>query len=274
MTDEWGFFERRSDSKEPMRLLVNCAWKKEAPPPGLDQLLSITINLYSIRSGQKSKAGMIAELEKIEHELEEAVLAGGSSVYIGRINTPTRLEYYYYIAEQTSLEPLRLMIRDQKGYRLQYYAKPDSEWEFYRYMLPSALEELFIHNAQMVYALLHRGDDIRRPRNVYHWLLFKESGKRTMIRMKLETMGYRIEEGKSGEPEPEFPYPLVISRYEDVRLETVNGRVDELYRILGSEGGGKYDGWGSVMRQTSSYRFKAWCKKWLGSLSASCRPKS
>ncbi|MGU3472384.1 DUF695 domain-containing protein [Paenibacillus sp. D51F] len=273
MADDWGFFERHSEDKELMRILVNCAWRQDAHPPGLNQLLSITINLYSIRSRHKNKESMISELERMEHELEEAVQAGGNSVYIGRINTPRRLEYYYYMESGASLEPLQKILSSRSGSRLMHYVKPDSEWEFYRYLLPDTLEELFIHNAQMVYALLNRGDDIRRPRNVYHWLLFRDHDGRKLMRMKLETMGYRIEEGKSGEPEPEYPYPLVISRFEDVRLETVNGRVDELYRMIGA-GGGKYDGWGSVMKLTASYRIKAWWKKWLGSFSAACRPKS
>ncbi|QJC53228.1 DUF695 domain-containing protein [Paenibacillus albicereus] len=273
MPDDWGFFERMTESKEQMRILVNCAWKKETPPSELTRLLSITINLYSVRSRQKKKAAMIAELEKLEQRLEEAVLAGGEAFYAGRINTPKRLEYYYYIASDAVLEPLENMIREHQGYRLQYYAKPDPQWEFYRFMMPDTLEELFIHNAQMVYALLNRGDDIRQPRNVYHWLLFRDSDDRMMMRMKLEGMGYRIEEGKSGEPEPDYPYPLVISRYEDVRLETVNGRVDELYRVLGG-GGGKYDGWGSVMKQPPLYRLRQWAKKRLGIQRLSGRTKS
>ncbi|OXM13040.1 DUF695 domain-containing protein [Paenibacillus herberti] len=272
MPDDWGFFERVSESKEQMRILVNCAWKKDAPPSGLGQLLSITINLYSVRSQQKSKVGMIAELEKLEQRLEDAVSAEGEANYIGRINTPKRLEYYYYISDNALLNSLKAMLGQHQEYRLHYYAKPDPDWSFYRYMLPDALEELLIHNAQMVYALLNRGDDIRQPRNVYHWLLFRDSDERKMMRMKLEGMGYRIEEGKSGEPEPEYPYPLVISRFEDVRLETVNGRVDELYRMLGGNGG-KYDGWGSVMKQPAIYRLRLWLKKRLCTLSLSGRHK-
>ncbi|MCM3748165.1 DUF695 domain-containing protein [Paenibacillus pasadenensis] len=273
MPDDWGFFERVSESKEHMRILVNCAWKKEAPPQELGRLLSITINLYSVRSQQKNKTRMIAELESLEQQLETAVSASGQSIYVGRINTPKKLEYYYYMSENASFEPLESALAEHREYRLHYYSKADPDWTFYRYMLPNTLEELFIHNAQMVFALLNRGDDIRQPRNVYHWLLFREPDDRTIMRMKLEGMGYRIEEGKSGEPEPEFPYPLVISRYEDVRLETVNGRVDELYRMLGGNGG-KYDGWGSVMKQSAIYRLKLWIKKRLCPPGLSGRSKS
>lgn len=270
MTDDWGFFERRSDN-EQMRILVNSAWKKEKAPEH-DDLLSVTINLYPVKDYKSSRQAVIRQLEQIENELEETVVAGKDAVYVGRINTARRLEYYFYISPEHTLKGLEAVIRKHGTYRIQHYRKPDPDWSFYRYLLPTALEELFIHNAQMVYALLHRGDDIKQPRNVYHWLLFKGSEERKRMRGRLEGMGYRIEDGKSGEPEPGFPYPLVISRFEDVRLETVNGRVDELYQLLNGSGG-KYDGWGSVMKQKFQYRFRNGLKRWLAVLASPFKAK-
>ncbi|AJY75806.1 DUF695 domain-containing protein [Paenibacillus beijingensis] len=270
MTDDWGFFERRTDT-EHMRILVNSAWKQEGAPKFGD-LLSVTINLYPIKDYKSSKQTVIRQLEQIENELEQIITAGAKAVYVGRINTPRRLEYYYYISSDHTLEGLDALLNKHRLYRMQQYRKEDSDWSFYRYLLPSALEELFIHNAQMVYALLHRGDDIKQPRNVYHWLLFKGSEERKRMRGRLEGMGYRIEDGKSGEPEPGFPYPLVISRFEDVRLETVNGRVDELYQLLNGNGG-KYDGWGSVMKMKFQYRFKSSLKRWFDTIAATFKTK-
>ena len=122
-------------------------------------------------------------------------------------------------------------------------------------MLPDALEELFVHNAQMIYALIHKGDDIKQPRHVYHWLLFREDNHRREMEAMLEKLGYRIEKEKEGSPENGYPYPLVISRFEDVRLDTVNERVRELYRLMLGKGG-RYDGWGSVMKLSSGNRLK------------------
>ena len=269
MSDNWGFFERKT-TNEHMRILVNSSWENEKPQ-ALDQLLSVTINLYPIKEHKLTRSEVIKLLEQIEKKLEHIITKNQDAVYIGRINTPRRLEYYYYISSEHSLEGLAQLTAKQDYFRMQHYRKTDAEWEFYHFLLPNALEELFIHNAQMVYALLHRGDDIKQPRNVYHWLLFKHVEERLEMRGRLEEMGYRIEDGKSGEPQKDFPYPLVISRFEDVRLETVNGRVDELYQML--NGSGKYDGWGAVIKQKFQYRLKNNWKRLFKIVTSSFKPK-
>jgi hypothetical protein len=267
MTEDWGFFERRTDT-ELMRILINCEWRTDAPLDRLPELLSVTVNLYSVGKSRAARQDAVARLTRLEAELEQALT---DAVYIGRINTPSRLEYYYYGREGTGgLPQLREVLGRYPDLRIQAYSKLDSDWSFYRYLLPNDLEELLIHNAQMVYALVHKGDKIEKPRNVYHWLLFKDSGNRDHIGQKLKRLGYRIEEMKPdetklGETKPGFPYPLVISRYEDVKLETINGRVQELYSLLRGSGG-IYDGWGSVMKHTALQRLRIGGKRLFDAL--------
>jgi len=161
-------------------------------------------------------------------------------------------------------------MKDHWAYRAQYFSKPDPDWSLYRYLLPDQLEELFMHNAQMIYALIHKGDDIKRPRHVYHWLLFRQDEDRRQAEPALRGLGYRIEREKESSPDDGFPYPLVISKYDDVRLDTVNERVRELYRVI-SGLGGRYDGWGSVLKLTGIRRFRQQFRKMIDSLDSYIR---
>ncbi|QYR20484.1 DUF695 domain-containing protein [Paenibacillus sp. sptzw28] len=256
MADNWGFYERRSVS-EQMRVLVNIGYKNTAPLTEYGDLLSITVNLYPVREHNRSKSEFIRQLEQFEGKLENWLNSAAEAIYIGRINSATRVEFYYYAKSgRISDTMIRQWMDEHWQYRVQHYIKPDPEWTFYLYMLPDQLEELFVHNAQMIYALIHKGDDIKQPRNVYHWLLFREDENRREMESMLEELGYRIEKEKEGDPDSVYPFPLVISRFDNVCLDTVNERVRELHRLM-SGNGGRYDGWGSVMKLTSTNRLRS-----------------
>ncbi|MBD3917508.1 DUF695 domain-containing protein [Paenibacillus sp. PR3] len=260
--EDWGFFERRANG-EHLRLLVNSGYKDAYPIHKYDELMSITVNVYRLSHSGKRKMDAIAELERWTARLEGVMRNTGNYYYVGRLHTESKLEFYYYVNESFDESSIRAHINSQQDVRAQMYRKPDPEWEFYAFMLPDDREQLLIHNAQMVYALAHHGDQINRQRTVYHWLLFRRNDDRIGIKGTLENMGYRIEEGKKGDPEPDYPYPLVISRTDDVRLDTLNRRVDELYRLLkGTEG--KYDGWGSAMQLSLSARIRAAVRRFWG----------
>ncbi|GBF73268.1 hypothetical protein PA598K_01553 [Paenibacillus sp. 598K] len=265
MADNWGFFERRTE-QEQMRILVNMGWRQQKRPEGHSELLSATINLMQLMKEQKDRRNAVQALERLESRLEEALGAALQTVYIGRINTAKRLEFYYYAPPDEEMEAkqreLRLLFRDD---RIVFYSKPDPDWTFYRFLMPSELEEMYIHNAQMVYALIHKGDHIERPRQVYHWLMFRQDEDRAEMKQAVEHMGYKVEDGKVPEERPEYPYSLVISRWEDVRLETVNERVGELYKLVDTVDG-RYDGWGAVLRLSWLKRIRLGASRRIGAI--------
>ncbi|MFS0727214.1 DUF695 domain-containing protein [Paenibacillus sp. 1P07SE] len=265
MAENWGFFERRTE-QEQMRILVNMGWRDQEHPGAHTELMSATVNLMQLMSDSKDRRQAVRVLERLESQLEEAADAALHAQYVGRINTAKRLEFYYYTTprqdQDEALRQLRTLFGD---YRIVFYSKPDPEWTFYRYLLPDTLEEMYIHNAQMVYALIHKGDHIDRPRQVYHWLLFKQDQDRSVMKAEVEHMGYTVEEGKAPEERPEYPYSLVVSRWEDVRLETVNERVGELHKLV-RKVDGHYDGWGAMVRLSWLKRLQLSAGRRLGSL--------
>ncbi|GGF97021.1 DUF695 domain-containing protein [Paenibacillus abyssi] len=269
MAEDWGFFERRTN-QEHMRILINCGWKDDEPSAEYTELLSVTVNLLHMMDSKSSKQETVKTLEQLESRLETMLKKELAAVYIGRINTSKRLELYYYLSkERFQKEMVQTLEEEFKQYRVLFYIKSDPDWETYRYMLPSALEEMFIHNAQMVYALIHKGDHIERPRHVYHWLMFQRLDDRKEMKLSAERLGYRIEEADSSEEQPGYPYSLVVSRWEDVRLETVNERVRELHPLV-QQYRGKYDGWGSMMKLSLYQRTKLNLKKWITSIPSAC----
>lgn len=263
MEEDWGFYERMQGS-ERMRVLVNRHWKAKQPLEAYPYLLSVTVNLYPFRDRKMPRQQGIKMLESLETELEELLLPDNNAKYVGRINTPTRLEFYYYTnAAVHAIDLNRQLNTEDRQYRLQCYSKPDQAWSFYSFLLPSELEEMCIHNAQMVYALIHKGDNIEQPRQVYHWLMFQHEEARKEARIAVEQIGYTLEDTKTANQDPKYPYPLVISKVDNVKLETVNARVRELAALL-EETGGRYDGWGSAMKLPWLHRARVAMRRLLG----------
>ncbi|MBB3108389.1 regulator of RNase E activity RraB [Paenibacillus phyllosphaerae] len=263
MADEWGFYERLTES-EQMRILVNSGYKTEAPLTDYSELLSVTLNLYMVRNTSKSKKALIMQLEQYESKLEKWASSTFQAKYVGRINTATRLEFYYYTRKDAfSSEKFKQWMEAEWEFRAQNYVKEDAEWSFYHYLLPNGLEQLYVHNAHMIYALIHKGDNIGQPRNVYHWLLFREAKDRQEAQSVLQTMGYKIEKERATEADASYPFPLVISRFDDVKLDTVNKRVRELHGLI-TDHNGRYDGWGSSMKLTNIKKFRTNFRKLLG----------
>ncbi|WP_219835927.1 DUF695 domain-containing protein [Paenibacillus sp. R14(2021)] len=259
-TDNWGFYERLSET-EQMRVLINIGYNGSAPLPNYTELLSITVNLYPVRESNRTNRQFVQQLEQLESKLEQWLKSTSGAIYIGRINASTRLEFYYYLeGGRLTDEQLHAWLGANWRFRAQAYRKEDAAWSFYFFLLPSAMEQLFVHNAQMIYALIHKGDNIGEPRNVYHWLLFREDGERSEMEELLEAHGYVIEREKEGKPETDYPYPLVISKFEDVRLDTINERVRDLYRLLDGRDG-RYDGWGAAMRLSRTNRIRRYIRR-------------
>jgi len=256
MADDWGFYERRTDS-ERLRVLVNVGFKQDAPLEGHSELLAITINLYAVLRDNKTKKAVIRQLEQTEAHLERWLSSTFKAIYVGRINSMNRLEYFYYLpAGVYDGQLLREWLRKNWTFRIAEYVKPDPEWSMYHELLPDKLEQLYVHNAQMIYALLHKGDDIKQPRAVYHWMMLRQEEDKVELEVALQKLGYQIEHEKKGESDDTYPYPLVISRYDNVMLETINGHVRELYRLLSSYEG-RYDGWGSAMKLSAGGRVRS-----------------
>jgi len=262
MADDWGFYERRTDS-ERLRVLVNVGYKQDAPLEEHSELLTITINLYAVLRDNKTKKAVIRQLEHTEALLERWLSSTFKAIYVGRINSMNRLEYFYYLpAGIYEGQSLREWLRKSWTFRIAEYVKSDPEWSMYHELLPDKLEQLYVHNAQMIYALLHKGDNIKQPRAVYHWLMLRQQEDKTELEAALQKLGYQIEREKEGESDDTYPYPLVISRYDNVMLETINGHVRELYRLLSSYEG-RYDGWGSAMKLSAGGRVRSKVRRWL-----------
>ncbi|MEF3304776.1 DUF695 domain-containing protein [Paenibacillus sp. GYB003] len=250
MGKQWDYFHRTTDRKEHMTVLVDAAHAGKPPRPDFPRLLSVVINLYAIASDKKERESAHAKLGMLERSLEETLAERRQALYIGRINTETRLEFYYYAKEGG--EPLQGIAAQAMAacpnYRWVASERDDADWSFYAYLRPNEVEKLYARNSILLRSLTENGDRLGIARHVYHWLRFGTKEDMRQAADNAKRLGYSIVNSDTDADKPAFQHTLIISKKHALAIGAMNDSVGELY-ALAREYAGKYEGWGTDTRR-------------------------
>ncbi|GAA3405653.1 DUF695 domain-containing protein [Paenibacillus hodogayensis] len=250
MAKQWDYFNRTTDQKEQMSVLVDAAHAGYAPLPGFTRLLSIVINLYAIATDKKERDSAQAKLGILERRLEHMLAEHTQAIYIGRINTETRLEFYYY-AKPGGAPHKKLAERVMAlypNYRWLAAERDDGDWSFYDYLRPNEVEKLYAKNNILLRSLSEKGDRLGIPRHVYHWLRFSTGEELAKAEAGVKRLGYGIVSAGMDADKPSYPHSLIVSKTHPIAIHAMNDSVGELYG-LANECGGLYEGWGTDIRR-------------------------
>ncbi|MNI18834.1 RNase E inhibitor protein [compost metagenome] len=248
MTEDWNLFERNKNNEHSV-IFMNLALKLEAPLAGYTKLITFVFNMYSLwdKAGSTSKSA-----QQLFYSLEDKLMErmkDTQAVYVGRISVDNKMELYFY--GQPSVEwdsQLKSISADFPDFRYYYHINNDEEWTFYHTdMLPTPMEEQWMRNAKIAYALKQHGDDSETVRDVEHWLHFPSKSSMDEVKNKVELLGYRITNADLDSTKTTNPYVLQVSKQHALELNTVNEVTRELF-VLASEVNGTYDGWGTRLK--------------------------
>lgn len=262
MEEDWNLFERIRD-QEQVLLFMNTALKPKAPFIGYGQRITIVFNMYSLwdlSGSSKQKA------QRLFYELEDRLISRmkdkGYAVYAGRISSHNKMEMYFYANDEWDWEPeMKRILADFPSFRYYFQMTADPEWSFYlEEMAPSALEEQWMRNAKIAYALKRRGDNLDIVREVQHWLYFSDSTRMNEAKSKVGQLGYRVIISEMDTSRVAEPYVLQLSKMHTLDVPTVNRITKELF-VLAAEGGGTYDGWGTRLKLKLPAKIRATIKR-------------
>src|SRR5690606_31191733 len=94
--------------------------------------------------------------------------------------------------------------------------KFDPEWEAYlQFLYPNEETQEFMANEKVLAQLRQAGDDLSKPRQVDHWIYFKDNRSRNSFLGLVKSEGFSIV-GKAKIKKSALPYRLHISRIDDV----------------------------------------------------------
>lgn len=208
--------------------------------------LRITVDLQD--PGKDGTGGGDKEqeaLQKIEARLGQLLRERSEAVCVGWITTQGRRELMFYASHPGELqEDVEGLRREFPGRKLTAGLENDPSWSRFRQILyPRPKDLKRIENRNKVQKLADKGDPLKKPRRVSHWLQFPTADDRKAFLQEVQPEGFKstAQRVKDDEGE-ERPFQLQISRDDPVELDSIHELTLDLEERAAAYDG-EYGGW-------------------------------
>ena len=247
LPQNWDFFMCRIEGA-PASIRTNLALIEVAPLEGLSQRLQFYIKMQNPRPDGLSSNEEYPMLCDIEDALGDKAEAMGA-VLAGVVKSEGFLELWFYTQNAEALaKTCEDALQTFEGYQSGYNIAEDPEWEdYFDFLYPDEFSYQTMQNRKVLMQLEKNGDKMEVPREIDHFIYFKEADQQQAFAKEAEAKGFKVRfnddefvEDRKAE-EKEYPYMVEASR-EDSPLD-IDDIVWDLLE-LASPFEGDYDGWG------------------------------
>ena len=249
LPQNWDFFMCRIEGA-PASIRTNLALIEVAPLEGLTQRLQFYIKMQNPRPDGLSSNEEYPILCDIEDAIGEKAEATGA-VSAGVVKSDGFLELWFYTQNAEALaKTCEEALQAFEGYQSGYNIAEDPEWEdYFGFLYPDEFSYQTMQNRKVLMQLEKNGDKMEVPREIDHFIYFKEAAQQQAFAKEAEAKGFKVRfnndefvEDRKAEGK-EYPYMVEATR-EDSPL-AINDIVWDLLE-LASPFEGNYDGWGCV----------------------------
>ena len=249
LPQNWDFFMCRIEGA-PASIRTNLALIEVAPLEGLTQRLQFYIKMQNPRPDGLSSNEEYPILCDIEDAIGEKAEATGA-VLAGVVRSEGFLELWFYTQNAKTLaKTCEEALQTFEGYQSGYNIAEDPEWEdYFGFLYPDEFSYQTMQNRKVLMQLEKNGDKMEVPREIDHFIYFKEAAQQQAFAKEAEAKGFKVRfnddefvEDRKAEGK-EYPYMVEATR-EDSPL-VINDIVWDLLE-LASPFEGNYDGWGCV----------------------------
>ena len=249
LPQNWDFFMCRIEGV-PASIRTNLALIEVAPLEGLTQRLQFYIKMQNPRPDGLSSNEEYPILCDIEDAIGEKAEAAGA-VLVSVIKSEGVLELWFYCDNaETLVDICQKTLGNFEGYLYQDFSVEDPEWEdYFGFLYPDEFSYQTMQNRKVLMQLEKNGDKMEVPREIDHFIYFKEAAQQQAFAKEVEAKGFKVllsDEKTVEERKAEnytHPYTVQASR-EDSPLD-IDDIVWNLLE-LASPFEGEYDGWGCV----------------------------
>lgn len=242
MVEDWNFYICNVNGKLAS-ISLDLNLRKVAPNKGKPNLLWIWVYLKWPREDGLSDSSEFESLKVVEEKLTETLTKNFDGLLCGRITTDGRREFYYYAQSSEGLEPaVEATMRQFRDYEFDCGYQADPKWKQYLEVLyPSDKQRQCMENRKVLGVLEQKGDTLKAPRDVWHWIYFRTEEDRKRFLDDVLPLEYRIDSHPHS-ASSEFPFGICIVRFQSVNPSEVDDAIVELFR-LAKKHRGDYDGW-------------------------------
>ena len=247
LPQNWDFFMCRIEGA-PASIRTNLALIEVAPLEGLTQRLQFYIKMQNPRPDGLSSNEEYPILCDIEDAIGEKAEATGA-VLAGVVRSEGFLELWFYTQNAKTLaKTCEEALQTFEGYQSGYNIAEDPEWEdYFGFLYPDEFSYQTMQNRKVLMQLEKNGDKMEVPREIDHFIYFKEAAQQQAFAKEAEAKGFKVRfnndefvEDRKAEGK-EYPYMVEATR-EDSPLD-IDDIVWDLLE-LASPFEGNYDGWG------------------------------
>ena len=247
LPQNWDFFMCRIEGA-PASIRTNLALIEVAPLEGLSQRLQFYIKMQNPRPDGLSSNEEYPILCDIEDALGDKAEAIGA-VLAGVVRSEGFLELWFYTQNAEALaKTCEDALQTFEGYQSGYNIAEDPEWEdYFGFLYPDEFSYQTMQNRKVLMQLKKNGDKMEVPREIDHFIYFKEAAQQQDFAKEAEAKGFKVRfnddefvEERKAEGK-EYPYMVEATR-EDSPL-AIDDIVWDLLE-LASPFEGNYDGWG------------------------------
>ena len=247
LPQNWDFFMCRIEGA-PASIRTNLALIEVAPLEGLSQRLQFYIKMQNPRPDGLSSNEEYPILCDIEDAIGEKAEATGA-VLAGVVKSEGFLELWFYTQNAEALaKTCEDALQTFEGYQSGYNIAEDPEWEdYFDFLYPDEFSYQTMQNRKLLMQLEKNGDKMEVPREIDHFIYFKEAAQQQAFAKEAEAKGFKVRfnddefvEDRKAEGK-EYPYMVEATR-EDSPLD-IDDIVWDLLE-LASPFEGDYDGWG------------------------------
>ena len=249
LPQKWDFFMCRIEGA-PASIRTNLALIEVAPLEGLTQRLQFCIKMKNPTPEGFPSNEEYPILCAIEDAIGEKAEAAGA-VLVSVIKSEGVLELWFYCDNaETLVDICQKTLGNFEGYLYQDFSVEDPEWEdYFGFLYPDEFSYQTMQNRKVLMQLEKNGDKMEVPREIDHFIYFKEAAQQQAFAKEAEAKGFKVRfnddefvEERKAEGK-EYPYMVEATR-EDSPLD-IDDIVWDLLE-LASPFEGEYDGWGCV----------------------------
>ncbi len=244
MSETWEFYFTRIEDK-PASLLVDLGIHPHVPLADKSQLVWIDLHLQEFQADGFSTQSESERLASLEDQLTAAMLHQADALFVGRITTDGRREYYFYTADSASAQAVAAeALSAWADYHWETHCQADPDWRQYlEFLYPNLQDWQRIKNRRVIEQLKRHGDRLDRPRAVSHWAYFVDADSRQQFVNSIEQYGFSVHnQGQVQETDSPYSHFASFERIDAVDWDSMNRITLEL-TALATAVAGVYDGW-------------------------------
>lgn len=240
MSERWDFYFFDNQGKAASAF-IDLGIARDVPLPDYPVSACLYLDMATPRPDGLSSNEEYDALIEVEDTIAE--LSDQVALYVGRVTSEGRRDFYFYVSDAGRWEAdVRQLMERFPRYHYRTASRQDPDWDVYsNHLYPDEEQRHSISNRQVCESLERHGDPLTDARDIDHWTYFPDATIRDEFIRQASAMGYQLR-GAWGPDEDNGDYAAQLYRSDVPAFDQIDDATHPLVR-LAERLGGRYDGW-------------------------------